>query len=919
MISQDAFFHADALSQVFACEVQRTQEEDLSKILDLQTESELSFLADKTGIQEGFCLRMERRARLMAKYLIDDRGELNKEALSSLISYIEEKGYIAYPNGLCDAVATRQTLSVLQRLYKEEALASLIRKFQAPLCHPWAEELVRATLHIFSYERLTDAEIRRAALSAILGHLRQNVGSCFATAPAIVIQRGQSEKLLTDLYELLTTGKLKRTFGGIEFSVPLSPSSGAGELNKVIFLQENPENVCLCPGLLVAFAAIKLVSGSFEEKIMQMKKLSLPFLSTPTISMGDLIHKILLNHFHLQEEDLLSYEKITLSLAKTQGLMGGASGHLSRQKWQDCEQMLKAEKMAKAAFKSVTENALVKAWEFTIASYSEVKMEFSRWNLYSSLGMHSEEKGGVGEIVYKAFEEKLKRNNERVAEYQVEYEIAYNQLKATEALLKNASNESEARRLSAEFNSRLYQMQSCLEVRDQAHAQAAKYSEFFSFLMKQYNEKFQEYFQEIYDADMREIKADLYEDSPAGFRLVYKHGRSNASLWSMIYTADQYIEMLAAFFLAVEPQIAGDFSWDHARTVLSDITTSVVSHIRSQEFIDTAFIRMANAHGGDKQKKPWAYTSGGTMTTLLKTYYKIQGEMVEEARWVENATNLFVFILDVLKAQPLAASEAIAKQKVPILMSSPTHAFILHPFFEELKLGWQDDTFTYSWVRDQVINPRKAFYEKILLSPADQRFLLEELGKRLMLPPLQSLLLPGAVQITAFREQLVKKVRFADSIDSFLFEMLPLTPAAEWKMSVRKLLEGLDEESILHVLEQFSDHAPNTLGAKQIKERAKAVYMLAKKRASFSFDLHEYIAKKASQHGLSPPPSLLFADTNWVNNYFAFVVNPGTSQLELWRVDYTGSEGSPMSTWKRWLDGTDRKTWNLYPKFYEYS
>ena len=108
------------------------------------------------------------------------------------------------------------------------------------------------------------------------------------------------------------------------------------------------------------------------------------------------------------------------------------------------------------------------------------------------------------------------------------------------------------------------------------------------------------------------------------------------------------------------------------------------------------------------------------------------------------------------------------------------------------------------------------------------------------------------------------------------------------------------------------------LGAKKARELAKIVYLQSKKSLGLPFDLHEHIARQAADLNLGVPRAVLFADTNWIGNYFGFVVNPGTSQLELWRLDITGSKGFPMSSWKHWVDGTDKKTWNIYSRPYEY-
>ena len=67
------------------------------------------------------------------------------------------------------------------------------------------------------------------------------------------------------------------------------------------------------------------------------------------------------------------------------------------------------------------------------------------------------------------------------------------------------------------------------------------------------------------------------------------------------------------------------------------------------------------------------------------------------------------------------------------------------------------------------------------------------------------------------------------------------------------------------------------------------------------------------------PAPLIFADTNWVKEMFGFVVNPGTGKLELWRLDYTGSNGYPMTSWKQWVNGSRPDLrWGIYVKPFEY-
>jgi hypothetical protein len=171
------------------------------------------------------------------------------------------------------------------------SLETALKKFRLPLCHRGAEKIIRKTLELSSSISLTDDHVRQAVIATCLTPLRQNIGSCFATAPAILIHEEQQERFVADLYEMLTTGRLKRVIAGVEFSVPM----------------------CL------------------------------------------------------------------------------------------------------------NANTLLKSWEYTLASFSEVKMEFSRWNLYTSLGLHPAEKGGIGELLYKKLEKKLQEVNEKTSKFYLEY------------------------------------------------------------------------------------------------------------------------------------------------------------------------------------------------------------------------------------------------------------------------------------------------------------------------------------------------------------------------------------------------------------------------------------------------------------------------------------------------------------------
>jgi hypothetical protein len=839
------------------------KENFLSSFFDLKLETELSFLAEKSGLQDSYRTRITHRSRKISEMLIDDEGELDRVKWEELLAHFQEKLYILCPGGENDGIVSKRQFLILKNL---PHFYTIIKKFQNPLVSLGAESLIRESLQLLPKTLLTNAHIRQAVLAACLTLLRQNVGSCFATAPAILVQEDQIERLLEDLYELLFTGKLKRVIAGTEFSVPLSPSWGWGDLRKKI----DAGTIEYSPGFLLALSRVGIIDphAALEKKIKLAAGFAAPFKGRG-FSVEELLRAILFGHFGVKMEE--------------------------------------KENEARSAFRIVTDHPLLKAWEFTIASFSEAKMEFSRWNLYTSLGLHQEEKGGIGEVLYHYADEKLKENNEKIQEYQIEYEYAFNQVKAVESLLRNAGSEEESRRLRSEYQARFYHMQSCLTIRDKAYLAAANYSSFYSFMVKQYDEKFPEYFQEIYDPEMMEVSSeDIYDDTPAGFRLVYKHGRRDASSWSFIRDGYQFVSALVDFFQMTESLIATVADWEGAESVIQEITTKVIQHVRSQEFLDSAIQR---------RNLPWAYVSGGSLSHLLKIYYRREGEFVEEERWVESEIELLIFFLDSLKNLP----ESVLEKKKKMLMYTPTHACILEPFWELFTKGWRDEGFTYTWVRDALMEPRISFYEKIYLSLEEQQFLIEQFAQRL--PPFLAHMwqqefhfLTESTSLQEFRAKM-KIDALLGEWDGFLFEMLPLTPSKTWKDAVRLIYPHPNLEKILEDMPAPSSHL---LSRRALLDQVKACCLRAEGSAFFSYDVHTEVASYAAALGFAPPPPLIFADTNWPNFFFAFLVNPGTLSLELWRTDSTGTYGMPMYQWKSYVNGKQKKSWGIFTRPHQY-
>ena len=514
---------------------------------------------------------------------------------------------------------------------------SLLNKFKLPVANRFVESLIRESILLSAEKRLETTHLQMAVVSALLCPIRQVIGSCFATAPAIFIQRMQPERLLTDLYDLLMTSSLQRTFEGKEFIVPMSPKWG----------------------------------------------------------------------------------------------------------------------------KRPHDHPLLRVWEFTLASFSDYKTTFGQWNLYHSLGLGSKEDGGIGALIFSSLQEKLDAANEEAKTHHQEFLRSIDSVRASETLLRNADSEDRIRMRKGDLQFKTQQAYGNRERTERASARAEFLSKLYPYLIQTYTEKFQDHFIEVYDADVEKRSERLFEDSPAGFRLCYKHGRRDPSQWTWIQDAKEFTRSLRLFFLAIEPELSSGIEWEEGAIEISAVTTAILHHLESKTFLDFAL----------RKKKPWSYTSGGSMHTLLKGYYCIEGELSEEKRSIVSPTDLLTFFLDLLKGLPYSVTKRFEEDPFHGLLAySPTHAFLLTPGLSPFKEGWLDKGFTYTWIRDKVIQPGKEILTQISLDQAMQ----ERIGKKVI----QGFSSPRPyLSLPEFRSLLVHLApEKEDGIDSLLFRAFPSNP-----------------------------------------------------------------------------------------------------------------------------------------------
>lgn len=931
---------------------------------------DISRRADVSRVQESVSIRNVLRTRRLSQFLVNEKGEISADNLDQYLQCLEQSLYSIGPNRQYDSTRQELILKSLKNLQNNKELLTLLKNINKPYSSREADEIIKSTLGLDQNQIVTDVHAKMAVIAALICYLRQSVGSCFGTAPCILIHDEQPIQFVKDIVELFGTGRLKRTFGGIEYSVPLSTTWGVGDLKKPILVVENSteSEIYYCPGLINAMDAVSIFSDDFKlkNKVEMAKKLvgiairKLQGKNSYLITnMEELIRSILLDHFQLNEEAISNY-LIQEKVANKGSLFVPVSSKISAPSKNagSPSKFLAQFEIAKTAFKILVDNALLKSWEFTVASFSENKAGFTTWNLYASLGFKPNEKGGIGESLYEILKIKLDESNRKVEGFQEEYDQAYSQLKYYETRIRTATTEKEIGWLKVEYQSKVNEFHFLEEMRNKLHSKAKRLANLFDQLIDIFMELFPQYFQEVYDASMHDVAANQYDDSPAGFRLVVKHGRGNTAQWTQIYTADEFIDALIGFFTATESEIRHSAEMEGLEEEFTEMITAVVLKIRSPEFLDSAFSRMAAAHhiapipdplnNLDKiEKKPWAYVSGGSMVTLISTYYKSEEKPHEVARWVESPTELLVFLIDTMKLLPPKLKEEYVKNpNKSMLIHSPTHAFSLKPGFSQFMRAWTSEIFTYTYVRDKVILPTERFIRGLILDEEMMDYFIHELIENFpvnfkshikgSLKPIYKTLTPPE-----FRNHLVDQLRrdrslnylgrplfTKEDVDSRLYSSLPLFHTSQLKELVKNIFNELSKTTKLNLVEfeEILDSIYDTvkdvkiISSTRLQDVCKVMICLMEFKTSFSIDYHATIAKACQNLGYAMPESLIVADSNWVKDYFGFVVNPGTLDLEFWRLDPTGTVGSEMSSWNMWLNGTRQDlTWGVLNQPHEYT
>ncbi|MCB1113589.1 MAG: hypothetical protein KDK62_02410 [Chlamydiia bacterium] len=921
---------------------------------------DLSKRAALSEVQEGSLIRGTLRARRLAQHLFSEEGKLDLSKIESAIEAAKKYPYIYSLRRDEDTIRQLHILNALRHMKTSHGTRNLIDRLSRPEQNPILEKVIRETLDLSEHHSITDLDTRIAAVSAWLTYLRQSVGSCFATAPAILLQMEQPDQMLKDFKELLETGRLKRVVGGVEVIAPMSASWGVGDFRKPILLDSGNSDrfkaIGLSPGIMAALTAVGIIESDLPlkervEKTIEKVFETLKFLDTGAsffvITPEKLLKTLVLRHFELSDaayqewlnrpRDMV-YGSLMMTMAHADRGQKGAG--------QKAAKVMEALAQGRSAFMRLAENAFLKTWEFTLASFAETKGEFSTWNLYVSLGMDPSEPDGIGQALFQETKERLDRANAKVQGYQDEYEVLYSQLKFVEGRAKSAQTEREMKWLQADYQSKLNEFRTFEEMRNKEHYRAKRLANLFSEVIDRYLELFPRYFQEVYDAEVHEVTEGFWDDRPAGFRLLFKHGRASTAQWTRIDSPDTYSQALTSFFSLTESELSHQAEFEGLEQDISALVTRASQQVRTKAFLESALWRMAKKHNrpmikdpldhlDQMDKLPWAYTSGGNLNTLISSYFRLDEKPKETSRYVDNEIELIVFLADTMKEIPYETTDRFLEEPYRrMLMHSPTHAFTLMPGRAPFCHTWKDDEFTYTAIRDEFVHPAQRYWEKIVINnfmfdhliqalikkvpesfkPAFKRAFLNFPGE--MSPPdLADYILDKIDQETTLNAG-GRRVVAKETIAEVFFDKLPFIPTKDITPSIFEEIPqfmGFFKEVLSHLSETY-------ISANELIEIILGIYIENNLVTSGEMDLLKMLSDKFRQIGWISPRSVQFADTNWPGYFFSMLVSPASGKLELWRVDRLGLKGVPMLDWKPWLDGSRKKpSWGVLSNPYQYT
>ncbi len=262
--------------------------------------------AFQLGLQDAKIAREVQLPRIIADLLVTQSGALNLGIIDDIIeNFFNKEGLLEYEEDI---------VRVLNHLKDKPDLLVKFNQIDLPKNIPAETDFViRSTLNLFTQEPLAAVIAKKAALTALLSHIRQGpVGSCFATSVGVQIERERIDFYLRDLQQIIYTGMLVRKVEGETKEFPFIMDIADEDLKKAFKLNGKGEIVFENKN-----AHVLDIPGIFQAcQLMGIDRASLDSVIT------DYIKESQSESLNITPEDLITELATKLNKDKKIGLIG---------------------------------------------------------------------------------------------------------------------------------------------------------------------------------------------------------------------------------------------------------------------------------------------------------------------------------------------------------------------------------------------------------------------------------------------------------------------------------------------------------------------------------------------------------------------------------------------------------------------
>lgn len=889
-------------------------------------------------------------ARKLASYILNEEGDLELSRVVESIQLLTKCLYPLGPYRQEEGPIREHVLKMLEFLRDDQEIKNRFRRFFVP-SYARVQDLIRNTLALPASETVTVRHVREAALVALFTYLRQDVGSCFATALAILIHREYPLLFIRDLEDLLSSGKISRIVGDREISVPINLLPCVGDLFKpicVMDLYPNPvATLAASSDLQAAFVASGIfpTTGDIAGEVQTLLANEFIYQKVQDIhgkiTAHDVIQDSLLHHYQLS----LSTVQASVLQEGFRKERGDGTVLLSTNS-QRVLSYLESHEQAKLGFIRDTQNVLLKSWEYTLATLADASQTTTTKHLQIALGWTSDDEDGLREIIRRFLAEEVATTQAFVGQCEETYQEAKAQLEYVESRMRNPINKQDSQILAMDHVRFRQELNQALQDWNAAQEKLKKMIMLPDFLLSFYSREIPNYFRSVYDAFIREFSGN-YQDVPAGFRILFTYGRSHPNTWEPIYSIEEFIHALTEFFTSIEGDLLAKHNVSGLEKETSILLHRIVSALHEPRFQEAAMERILKAyncpipqgifqHLDQVTHTPWVYVSGGTVTTLVGDYFENSKPLVKLEKLPADPHELAAFFADALKDLPEAVKDYVENGDHSLLAAAPSHVFSVMAGAPLFRDAWTNDWYSYTWLRDVWLSKHQDFLKRTLFDKSAiyafitrfcTRYYLQELTQDfLYFCDDLSLSIPEFYEKSSrFFQSTVHDEKVVATLQKYLASQFvheaPYVSEQQLPQIISDLSSYLGISSRISydrfatlLEENVGKHS--LLSSSDLRHLYKGLLMAGYQRVYHEEDLSMRLIAAMRHYGLAYPAPLLFGDTNWAYRYFGFILHPGTQEMDLWEFNYLGLVGRPSENKERWF--VVRDPWALYPNPIDY-